>query len=51
MATVPRTTTPVQHYAYLGDRYGTAELLNGWAISSALRAHARPTLVSYKDPG
>lgn len=29
MSTVPRITTPVQHYAYHGERYGTAELLGG----------------------
>jgi len=29
MATVPRTTTTIQHHAYYGDVYGTATLLNG----------------------
>jgi hypothetical protein len=55
MATVTDLTTyrkqPVTHYAYLGDVYGTAELLNGSA-GYLFRAEGerKATLVSYKDP-
>jgi hypothetical protein len=50
MVTVPRTTTPVQHYAYYGDLYGTAELLNGSGYLFREEGQRQATLVSYKDP-
>jgi hypothetical protein len=50
MATVPRNTTPVQHYAYYGDLYGTAELLNGSGYLFREEGQRQATLVSYKDP-
>ena len=50
MATVPRVTTPVQHYAYLGDLYGTAELLCGSGYLFRAEGQRQATLVSYKDP-
>ena len=48
--TVPRNTTPVQHYAYYGDLYGTAELLNGSGYLFREDGQRTATLVSYKDP-
>jgi hypothetical protein len=50
MSTVPRTTTPVQHYAYYGDLYGTAELLKGSGYLFREEGARQATLVSYKDP-
>lgn len=50
MATVPRTLTPVQHYAYYGDLYGTATLLNGSGYLFRAEGARQATLVSYKDP-
>jgi hypothetical protein len=50
MATVPRTTTTVQHYAYLGDVYGTAALLTGSGYLFRADGERTATLVSYKDP-
>jgi hypothetical protein len=54
MATVPgfrriRKTQPVIHYAYYGDLYGTAELLNGSGYLFRAEGEKRATLVSYKD--
>jgi len=49
MATVPRITTPVQHYAYYGDLYGTATLLNGSGYLFREDGQRTATLVSYKD--
>ena len=49
MATVPRTPTPVQHYAYYGDVYGTATLVNGSGYLFRAEGERRATLVSYKD--
>ena len=49
MATVPRNTTPVQHYAYYGDLYGTATLLNGSGYLFREEGQRTATLVSYKD--
>ena len=50
MATVPRTLTPVQHYAYYGDLYGTATLVNGRGYLFRVEGERKATLVSYKDP-
>jgi len=50
MATVPQTTTPIQHYAYYGELYGTAELLNGSGYLFREDGQRQATLVSYKDP-
>lgn len=50
MATVPRTTTPIQHYAYLGATYGTAELLNGSGWLFRKDGERTAILVSYTDP-
>jgi hypothetical protein len=49
MATVARTTAPIQHYAYLGDAYGTAELLNGSGYLFRAEGERKATLVSYKN--
>jgi hypothetical protein len=55
MATVTDLTTyrkpqGVTHYAYYGDRYGTAELLNGSGYLFRAEGERKATLVSYKDP-
>ena len=50
MATLPRTAPKIQHYAYLGDLYGTAELLNGSGWLFRAEGERKATLVSYKDP-
>jgi hypothetical protein len=50
MATVPRTRTTIQHYAYYGDLYGTAELLSGSGYLFRLEGQRQARLVSYKDP-
>ena len=50
MATVARMTAPVQHYAYYGDLYGTAELLNGSGYLFREEGERQAVLVSYKDP-
>ena len=50
MSMVPRITTPVQHYAYHGERYGTAELLGGSGYLFREEGQRTATLVSYKDP-
>ena len=50
MATVPRTRSPIQHYAYYGDLYGTAELLNGSGYLFREDGQRHATVVSYKDP-
>ena len=47
--TVPRNTTPVQHYAYYGDLYGTATLLTGSGYLFREDGQRTATLVSYKD--
>jgi hypothetical protein len=46
MASVARIT----HYAYLGDTYGTAELVNGSGYLFREEGERQATLVSYKDP-
>ena len=47
---VPRTPHNVTHYAYLGDLYGTAELLNGSGYLFREEGQRQATLVSCKDP-
>lgn len=41
---------PVAHYAYLGELYGTAELLNGSGYLFRQHGQRTATLVSYRDP-
>jgi hypothetical protein len=50
MATVTRRNHTVTHYAYLGDVYGTAELLNGSGYLFREDGQRKAVLVSYKDP-
>jgi hypothetical protein len=55
MATVTNIATyrkpqAITHYAYLGDVYGTAELLNGSGYLFREEGQRKATLVSYKDP-
>jgi len=50
MATVAQTRTPIQHYAYFGDVYGTATLLNGSGYLFREEGQRQATLVSYRDP-
>ena len=45
-----RKASPIRHYAYLGDVYGTAELLNGSGYLFRAEGERKATLVSYKDP-
>jgi hypothetical protein len=40
----------VTHYAYYGDREGTAELLCGSGYLFRAEGERQATLVSYKDP-
>ena len=40
----------VTHYAYLGETYGTAELLNGSGYLFRKDGERKATLISYKDP-
>lgn len=40
----------IRHYAYLGDVYGTAELVNGSGYLFRKDGERKATLVSYKDP-
>ena len=49
MATVPRSAKIV-HYAYYGDTYGTATLLNGSGYLFREDGQRQAVLVSYKDP-
>lgn len=55
MATVTDLSTyrkpqGVTHYAYYGDLYGTAELLNGSGYLFREEGERQATVVSYKDP-
>ena len=53
MTTIPAPAparNTVTHYAYLGDTYGTAELLNGSGYLFRAEGERQATLVSYKDP-
>jgi hypothetical protein len=45
-----RKPQAITHYAYLGDVYGTAELLNGSGYLFRKDGARTATLVSYKDP-
>jgi len=45
-----RKTQVVVHYAYLGDVYGTAELLGGTGYLFRKDGERKATLVSYHDP-
>jgi len=40
----------VTHYAYYGDLYGTAELVNGSGYLFRAEGERKATLVSYRDP-
>jgi hypothetical protein len=40
----------ITHYAYYGDVYGTAELLNGSGYLFREEGQRKEVLVSYKDP-
>jgi hypothetical protein len=48
--TTYRKPQGVTHYAYYGDLYGTAELLNGSGYLFREEGERQATLVSYKDP-
>lgn len=53
--TVPNITThrkpqAITHYAYLGDVYGTATLVNGSGYLFRADGERQATLVSYQDP-
>jgi hypothetical protein len=50
MATLPRTTHNVTHYAYYGELYGTAELLCGSGYLFREEGQRQAVVVSYKDP-
>jgi hypothetical protein len=55
MATVTDLSTyrkprAITHYAYLGDIYGTAELLNGSGWLFRADGERKATVISYKDP-
>jgi hypothetical protein len=54
MATITDISTyrkpqAITHYAYYGDTYGTAELLNGSGYLFRAEGERKATLVSYKD--
>jgi hypothetical protein len=44
-----RKSQALTHYAYYGDVYGTAELLNGSGYLFRAEGEHKATLVSYKD--
>ena len=44
-----RKASPIRHYAYLGEVYGTAELLNGSGYLFRKDGERKATLVSYTD--
>jgi hypothetical protein len=48
--TQTRKPQAITHYAYLGETYGTAELLNGSGYLFRADGERKATLVSYKDP-
>jgi hypothetical protein len=50
MATVAQNDRNITHYAYYGDTYGTAALLNGSGYLFRADDERTATLVSYKDP-
>jgi hypothetical protein len=43
----PRKPHSIRHYAYLGDVYGTAELLNGSGYLFRAEGERKAILVSY----
>jgi hypothetical protein len=47
---IARKPQSVTHYAYYGDLYGTAELVNGSGYLFRKDGERKATLVSYKDP-
>ena len=47
---IARKPQGITHYAYYGDLYGTAELLNGSGYLFRNEGERKATLVSYKDP-
>jgi hypothetical protein len=50
MTTVTNRKHNVTHYAYYGDLYGTAELLNGSGYLFREEGQRKAMVVSYKDP-
>ena len=44
-----RKASPIRHHAYLGEVYGTAELLNGSGYLFRKDGERKATLVSYTD--
>jgi hypothetical protein len=44
-----RKNQVIVHYAYLGEVYGTAELLNGTGYVFRAEGERKATLVSYRD--
>jgi hypothetical protein len=48
--TTYRKRQGVTHYAYYGDLYGTAALVNGSGYLFRAEGERKATLVSYKDP-
>jgi hypothetical protein len=48
--TPSRKSQPITHYAYYGETYGTAELLNGSGYLFRKDGERKARLVSYKDP-
>jgi hypothetical protein len=47
---IARKSQGITHYAYYGELYGTAELLNGSGYLFRQDGERKATLVSYKDP-
>ena len=45
-----RKPQSITHYAYYGELYGTAELLNGSGYLFRHEGERKARLVSYKDP-
>ena len=45
-----RKPQAITHYAYYGELYGTAELLNGSGYLFRHEGERKAKLVSYKDP-
>jgi hypothetical protein len=50
MATVPNRPHNVTHYAYYGNLYGTAELLNGSGYLFRQEGQRKAVVVSSRDP-
>jgi hypothetical protein len=45
-----RKPRAITHYAYYGDIYGTAQLLNGSGYLFRADGERKATVISYKDP-